>query len=232
MTRDPGDENVARIGGIPLAEAERIALALSMRDRLAVSAWVFEQLRENWRQEGTYRALLDQLAFEATADIDPYRVLLAAGAMDINNGLRDDGAPGRPRRPQMSATPYQQLPGLADYYLEDSYVLGIHLTGEALEFDIDIVLTDRHPEYRPPRADEQYCYRNGRLEFPDPRVVALVATDPIRPSTDATGQRDFGSIDGLEFEAGRYRVTGVWGVIEVESGPPVVALAQGDVGVR
>jgi hypothetical protein len=69
-----------------------------MRDRLDVSAWVFERLRENWRQEGSYRALLDKLHLEATAEVDPYRVLLAAGALDVNNGFcDDDGAPGGPR---------------------------------------------------------------------------------------------------------------------------------------
>jgi hypothetical protein len=132
----------------------------------------------------------------------------------------------------MSAVPYAELPGLADYYLEDSYVLGIHLTGEALAFDLDVVLTESHPEYRQPRPDEQYCYRRGRLSFPDPRLVAMVDTQPIRPSTDATGARDFGSIDRLDLDAGRYRVTGDWGVMEIESGPPAIVLASGEVGAR
>src|SRR5438093_4099897 len=106
----------------------------------------------------------------------------------------------------MPATAYHALPGLGDYYLEDSYVLGIHLTGEALVFDLEVVLTESHPEYRPPAPGEQYCYRRGRLAFSDPRLLAMVDTKPFRPSTDATGERDFGNIDGLEVEAGRYRV--------------------------
>ena len=132
----------------------------------------------------------------------------------------------------MSATPYTELPGLEDYYLEDSYVLGIHLTGEALAFDLDLVLTESHPEYMQPRPDSQYCYRRGRLSFPDPRLVAMVDTQAIRPSTDVTGERDFGNIDRLDLDAGRYRVTGDWGVMEIESGPPAIALEPSDIGAR
>jgi hypothetical protein len=111
-------------------------------------------------------------------------------------------------------------------------VLGIHLTGEALAFDLDVVLIDSHPEYTPPRPGDQYCYRRGRLAFPDPRLVALVEAKPVRQATDATRERDFGNIDGLELEAGRYRITGDWGVLEIESGPAAIALQPGDVEAR
>jgi hypothetical protein len=111
-------------------------------------------------------------------------------------------------------------------------VLGIHLTGEAVTFDLDVVLTESHPEYGPPRPAEQHCYRRGRLAFPDPRVVAVLDARPNRPSIDATGERDFGNIDGLELDGGRYRVTGDWGVVEIESGPAAITLEPVDVPAR
>lgn len=91
MKRDPGDETVARIGGLPLDEAEAVALGLSDRERLAVAAWVFEALRRNWLERGTYRALLSELGFDEVGDVDAYRVLMAAGALEINNALPEDG---------------------------------------------------------------------------------------------------------------------------------------------
>jgi hypothetical protein len=90
LNRDPGDENVARIGGLPLDEAEAFALGLSDRDRLAGAAFVGDTLRRNWLQRGTYRALLDELRFGPANEVDPYRVLMAAGALDIQNALPDD----------------------------------------------------------------------------------------------------------------------------------------------
>jgi hypothetical protein len=90
MQRVPEDENLARIGGLPLDEAEEIALSLAERDRLAVVAWAYEKLRENWRQLGTYRSLLALLGFEGTTVADPYRVLMAAGALDLNNALPEE----------------------------------------------------------------------------------------------------------------------------------------------
>ena len=90
MKRGPGDENVARNGGLPLDEAESFARGLSDRDRLAVAAFVFEGLRRNWHARGSYRAMLAELGFEAPGDVDAYRVLMAAGALEINNALPDD----------------------------------------------------------------------------------------------------------------------------------------------
>lgn len=87
MKRNSGEENVASIGGLPLDEAERIAASTPERDRLAIVAWAYEILRENWRQGGTYRGLLESLGFDQTMVADPYRVLLAAGAQDLNNAL-------------------------------------------------------------------------------------------------------------------------------------------------
>ena len=90
MKRDPRDEELARIAGLPLSEAEQIALSLPLRVRLAVAAWAFEILRENWRQGGTYRALLDLLGVEGMKEVDAYRLLMAAGGLDLNNGLPDE----------------------------------------------------------------------------------------------------------------------------------------------
>lgn len=62
---------------------------------------------------------------------------------------------------------YTEFSGLADIYLEDSYVLEILEEPGKLTFKLDAVLTPEDPAYQPPRPGEQYCYRTGRLVFTD-----------------------------------------------------------------
>lgn len=92
-----GATRTSRIGGIPLDEAERIALGLSYRDRLAVTAWVFERLRHHWMTGGTYRAMLETFGFDDDSEAQAYRVLLAVGAIDVHNALLDAEPPAPPR---------------------------------------------------------------------------------------------------------------------------------------
>lgn len=63
---------------------------------------------------------------------------------------------------------YSSIPELADVYLEDSWVLSISAQPGLLVLVIDV---ERHPAYRTPAADEQYCYRRGILRFD--RLVAV-----------------------------------------------------------
>ncbi len=60
---------------------------------------------------------------------------------------------------------YTELPGLADVYLEDSYVLGIEARPAELRFLLDLVLTPSHEQYRPPLPGEQHCYRKGLADL-------------------------------------------------------------------
>lgn len=125
-------------------------------------------------------------------------------------------------------SPYHQWPGLEHYYLEDSYVHRLQLDGDELVFDIDVVLTKSHPEYAAPKPGEQYCYRLGHLSFRRPRQVSFVGSGPFRPTQDPDGSTDFGNIDALDLAGGRYRITGDWGVIEVEAEAPTLTLRSMD----
>jgi hypothetical protein len=125
-----------------------------------------------------------------------------------------------------SPTPYDDLPGLRGYYLEDSYVLAIRLSGDELAFDLEIVLLTDHPEYSPPKPGEQHCYRTGRLSFPCPTEVRFDGSSiALRPTVDMDGSVDLGNIDSLvRIEVGRYDVSGDWGSIKVRSEAPAVEL--------
>ena len=121
---------------------------------------------------------------------------------------------------------YWQLSGLEHVYLEDSYVLDVREERSSLEFLLELVLTEDHPDYTSPEPGEQYCYRKAQLVFPnvqDVRWLEKTAT----PYRDATGSIDYGNIDALTAEQGHYRIEGDWGVVEVESSAPTLKLVEG-----
>jgi hypothetical protein len=111
---------------------------------------------------------------------------------------------------------YSDLPDLNAIYLEDSYLLGLEELPESLRFDMLFVLTEQHPLYAPPKADEQYCYRRGQLIFGDFPTVEWVDRS-LRPNVDVDGQVDYGNIDFWIFEDGRFRLGGSWGEIGVST---------------
>lgn len=110
--------------------------------------------------------------------------------------------------------PYTDIEVLSGIFLEESWVLGITAVPAKLSFHLDAVLTPDHPEYHPPAPGEQYCYRDGVLEFRGvSRLVWSVSV--IRPAVDASGERDFGNIDSFEWDDAGAVLEGSWGSIEV-----------------
>jgi hypothetical protein len=128
---------------------------------------------------------------------------------------------------QSRGTPYPELPGLAGYFLEDSYVLAIRVAAEIIEFELEVVLTPSHPDYIAPVPGEQYCYRRGRLAFANPSRFTFSTAGPVRPAIDAAGERDLGNIDSLFLRDGNYCAEGDWGTIEFASDPPQMVLTTG-----
>ncbi|WP_072804102.1 hypothetical protein [Rhodococcoides yunnanense] len=111
---------------------------------------------------------------------------------------------------------YSHIKGLADIYLEDSFVLSISEAPNEIAFALDAVLTPANPQYQPPKPDEQYCYARGTLIFEDVTAVKWV-TRSEQQYTDVTGDVDLGNIDSLNFEPGLYSVEGDWGSVEIRS---------------
>lgn len=118
-------------------------------------------------------------------------------------------------------TNYWELRGFEHLYLEDSWVLSIEATENSLAFDMDLVLRESHPNYRPPRAGEQYCYRRGFVTFTG--VTTLTWTGQGGPpATDANGEQDLGSIDEFEIADNRYTMSGDFGRIQLIAQLPTV----------
>ena len=119
---------------------------------------------------------------------------------------------------------YEELKGLEHIYLEDSYVLNIQAYPNVVEFTLEVVLTEEHPLYSPRLPNEQYCYRDATLRFPD--VQHLIWDERIlRASTDASGSIDYGNIDEFFTTKEGFHLTGDWGSITIESSPPVLSFA-------
>lgn len=123
---------------------------------------------------------------------------------------------------------YEYLRGFEGVYLEDSWILAVSAEPEMVKFDIDVVLTESHPAYRPPRAGEQYCYRRAEIRFPEVRKLSWTGQGRVRPAVDASGSTDYGSFDNFVVEDNRYTVEGDFGRMEILSNSPELRISEED----
>lgn len=119
---------------------------------------------------------------------------------------------------------YAEVPSLVSYYLEDSFVLAITSGQQSLSFQLEVVLTEDHPDYTGPQPGEQYCYAHGVLTFHD-----ITHVDWVRRNTaiytDAAGDEDLGNIDVLQREDTHWRISGDWGETLITTpSTPVITL--------
>lgn len=119
-------------------------------------------------------------------------------------------------------TTYVELPGLEHLYLEDSWVLAVHESESTFYLDVDAVLTHHHPQWRPAKHDEQYCYRHVRILFERVTSVHWIEKS-MQPTRDPDGSIDFGNIHSFTVDGEEYRIDGEFGrVVVVSASPPVV----------
>jgi len=117
---------------------------------------------------------------------------------------------------------YEELPGLEHLYLEDSWVLAVEEAEHELRFVVEAVLTEQHPQWHPPKPDEQYCYRRVALVFARPRSVEWLGRMDGQPAVDASDEVDFGNIDVSRWEGSVFELEGDWGQVRVEGPRPVI----------
>ncbi len=119
--------------------------------------------------------------------------------------------------------PYVEISQLRDFLLEESYVLGITAIPGAVTFELDLVLTPDHAEYRPPALNEQYCVRRGSMVFKGvTRLLWSNSGNP--PAVDWSGEEDYGQIDSFEWDEAGALLEGSWGRMEIVSSIIEVAL--------
>ena len=124
----------------------------------------------------------------------------------------------------MSITPYYEIPQLKDLLLEDSYLLAMETTDSSVEMTIEAALTKEHPLYQSPKPDKQYCYLHLRISFLHAHDVQWLNKNmKLRPGIDTPP--DYGEVDALYLENGKYHIVGEWGELIFISDPPTVAAA-------
>lgn len=93
-------------------------------------------------------------------------------------------------------------------YLEDSYFLGLFVSGATLRVRGLFALTQDHEAYAAPAAGEQHCYREGEVTLTGVRVTEWRAGKPAL-SSDPDGSMDLGSIAISEHE-GHFQISTDW----------------------
>ena len=116
---------------------------------------------------------------------------------------------------------YYSIEEFENIYLEDSYVLQIRTNSNSAEFLLEVVLTENHPLYNPPKQNEQYCYKKAELSFPTVTEIIWVEVNII-PSKDANGEVDFGNIDLFFYNDQYYELCGDWGELKIQSAKPTI----------
>lgn len=109
-------------------------------------------------------------------------------------------------------------------YLEDSYLLGIAVSGGELRLSVLFALAGDHPAYVSPKPDEQHCYREGEIRWDQVRVVHSRSLPSVFATADPDGTLDLGSIWYTESE-GVHHVEADWFDLRFTAGSMKVVLA-------
>ena len=122
----------------------------------------------------------------------------------------------------MHLVPYHQLPGFDGYYLEDGWVRGVYPGSLQLAIEVDAVLTERHPDFGPPKPGEMYRYLRIAIRFPNVRRVDWIQPLNLHGNRDPDGSIDYGNIDFFNRSGDLSHLGGEWGEVSVVSDMPVV----------
>lgn len=120
---------------------------------------------------------------------------------------------------------YELTTDLSEVYLEDSWVVEISEKDNTIDFRMEFVLTDKHRNYEAPKDGEQYCYKHGKLNFPNASEITWVQKN-FKASMDAEGRVDYGNIDSFTFNNGKYHLLGSWGEVLIISDTPQISFAD------
>lgn len=122
--------------------------------------------------------------------------------------------------------PYSDLPGFQSLYLEDSFILDVLARPGSVVFEVELVLTGDHPDYRPPPPNEQHCYRRGRITFEGVTRLTWLSKN-ISPARGATGEIDYGGFDTFRVNGSTFVVAGEFGELNLEASGCTVSMVEG-----
>ena len=101
-------------------------------------------------------------------------------------------------------------PRLRSIDFEKSYLLGVIYDDESLTLEMDFCLTEGHPNYAPPKPDEEGCYRGGFVRFAD---IEDLQIDKAKP---AEGEAvDYSIVYSVADDGNKIEFSCGWGEITV-----------------
>jgi hypothetical protein len=103
---------------------------------------------------------------------------------------------------------HNEPPALIGLYLEDSYFLGLLVSGSTLRIRGLFALTQDHEAYAAPASGEQHCYREGEIALTGVQVTEWVAGKPTLLS-EPDGSMDLGSLT-IGDRDGSYQISTEW----------------------
>lgn len=123
---------------------------------------------------------------------------------------------------------YEMIPGFANVYLEDSFVTNILQVQDTITYNLDVVLTEQHHEYHPPRDGEYYCYYPASIVFPRVEKVNWII-NRFDGFLDSSQQKDYGNIDIFYYDddGAFYHLEGDWGSVDIWSETPTISINSG-----
>lgn len=123
------------------------------------------------------------------------------------------------------AEQYAQWPGFEHILLQDSWVLAICETPAELQFFLEVALLEGHDHYKTPSPTESHCFQKAVMIFSE--AAALCWKDRTHAvSSDANGELDLGHIDAMYREGTSYIVEGDFGIVMIDSAPPILRLEE------
>lgn len=97
---------------------------------------------------------------------------------------------------------------LSCVYLEESYFLGLLVSGSTLRVRGLFALTQDHEAYSAPPCGVQHCYGEGEIVLTKVDVIEWAPRKPVL-LTDPGGSMDLGSL-GISAREGGYQISTEW----------------------
>ncbi len=103
--------------------------------------------------------------------------------------------------------------------LNDSFVLSWSRSENELTFEVEASIWPESKHYEKPKNNEFTCYKPARLSFKNTKEInGLLEMSEVTPSTDASGEQDYGNIDALQENSEGYLIEGDFGVVSIIGG--------------
>ncbi len=103
--------------------------------------------------------------------------------------------------------------------LSDSFIESWDLSNDKLVFDFEASIWPGSKYYEEPSPDEHTCYKKAKLIFSGfTSVNGLKSIKEVTPSTDASGEKDYGGFEYFAKFSDGFEIHGDFGQVKIKGG--------------